>query len=496
MDIGIRLETASFEILSGLLESGELSSQDLTRAYLERIEALNRQVNAVIEINPDAMAIAEALDAERARGETRGPLHGLPILIKDNIDTADKMTTTAGSLALEGSIAPVDAVVVQRLRAAGVILLGKSNLSEWANIRSTKATTGWSSRGGQTRNPYSLNHSPGGSSSGSGVAASLGFCAAAVGTETDGSVVIPSAMNALAGIKPSLGRVSRSGIIPIGHSQDTAGPMATCVRDAALLLQGMMGSDPDDAITTSSPGLSSDYPPLDKSALRGARIGMVENYRGLEDGVESVIEEAIAALRDCGAEVIEGVELEGLDQLGELDTEVMLYELKHDLNAYLTRLGSNAPVRDLSDIIAFNERHAERTMPHFGQEYFCAAEDKGDLTEQRYLDALSQVKRMTGKEGIDAALTRHKLDALAARTIGPPWVIDLINGDKRSPCASTWAALSGYPSISVPAGYVDDLPLGLLFFAENNSEAKLIGYGYAFEQATQARRPPPLGDAD
>ena len=494
--MSIRLETASFETLSGLLESGELSSQDLARAYLERIESLDRQVNAVIEINPDALVIARARDDERARGEIRGPLHGLPILIKDNIDTADKMTTTAGSLALEGSIAPVDAFVVQRLRAAGVVLLGKSNLSEWANIRSTKSTTGWSSRGGQTRNPYSLNHSPGGSSSGSGVAASLGFCAAAVGTETDGSVVIPSSMNALVGIKPSLGRVSRSGIIPIGHSQDTAGPMATCVHDAALLLQGMMGSDPQDAITTNSPGMSCHYPTMDKSGLRGARIGIVDNYRGLEVGVESLTEDVIAALRECGAEVVEGVVLEGLDQLGELDTEVMLYELKHDLNAYLAGLGPRAPVRDLSDIIAFNERHAERTMPHFAQEYFYAAQAKGDLTEKAYLDALSQVKRMTGKEGIDAAMARHNLDALAARTIGPPWAIDLINGDDRSPCASTWAALSGYPSITVPAGYVDDLPVGLLFFAENNSEEKLIGYAHAFEQATQARRPPPLGDTD
>ena len=382
MDIGIRLETASFEVLSKLLEGGELSSVELTRAYLDRIEALNPKVNAVIDVNPDAIAIAQALDDERRQDRVRGPLHGLPILIKENIDTADKMATTAGSLALEGSIAAADAFVVKRLRASGAVLLGKSNLSEWANFRSTRASTGWSSRGGQTRNPYSLNHTPGGSSSGSGVAASLGFCAAAVGTETDGSVVIPSSMNALVGIKPSLGRVSRNGIIPIGHSQDTAGPLASCVRDAALLLLGMTGRDPQDPISTASPSLPPDLMRFDKKALRGARIGMVDNYRGLDAGVDAIIDEAIAALHECGAEVVEGIELEGLDELGELDTEVMLFEFKHGINSYLARLGPQAPVHDLSEIIAFNERHAERVMPHFGQEYFYSAQEKGDLNER------------------------------------------------------------------------------------------------------------------
>ena len=497
MDIGIRLETASFEILSKLLEDGALSSVELTRAYLDRIEALNPRVNAVIDVNPDASAIAETLDDERRQNRVRSPLHGLPILIKENIDTADQMTTTAGSLALEGSVAPADAFVVKRLRESGAVLLGKSNLSEWANFRSTRATTGWSSRGGLTRNPYSLSHSPGGSSSGSGVAASLGFCAAAVGTETDGSVVIPSSMNALVGIKPSLGRVSRSGIIPIGHSQDTAGPLAGCVRDAALLLQAMTGEDRQDPITTTtSPSLPADLLPLDKKTLRGARIGMVDNYRGLDERVDPLIDEAMAALRECGAEVVEGIELEGLDELRELDTEVMLFEFKHGINNYLARLGPQAPVRDLSEIITFNERHADRVMPHFSQEYFYAAQEKGDLNERAYIDTLARVKRMTGKDGIDAALARHRLHALAARTIGPPWPIDLVNGDNRTPCASPWAALSGYPSISVPAGYVDGLPVGLLFFAEDKSEAKLIGYAYAFEQTTLCRRAPELGVDD
>ena len=492
VDIALELENASFEKLSELLDSGQLSSAELTQAYLDRIEALDGEVNAVIEVNPDAVAIAAGLDEQRRAGRVRGPLHGLPILIKDNIDSADKVMTTAGSLALAGSRPSTDAFLVRRLRQSGAVLLGKTNLSEWANFRSTKSSTGWSSRGGQTRNPYSLRHSPGGSSAGSGVAASMGFCAAAIGTETDGSVVIPSSMNALVGIKPTLGRVSRSGIIPISHSQDTAGPMATCVRDAALLLQGIAGSDSQDAPTLGSPPLSS-LPPLDKAALRGVRIGVLDNYRGLNEGTDALIETCMSALRDCGAQIIEGVELPGSEQMRELDTEVMLYEFKHDLNVYLAGLGCDAPVHNLNEIIAFNERHADQVMPHFGQEYFYLAQEKGDLNEKTYRDALATVKRLAGKDGIDAALARHRLDVLAARTIGPAWTIDLINGDQRSPCASTWAALSGYPSISVPAGCVDGLPVGLLFFAEANSDAKLIRYGYAFEQATQARHPPEIG---
>lgn len=493
VDIGIKLESASFDTLKNLLDNGALSSVELCAAYLARIDSLNAQVNAVIETNPQALELAEKLDSERQLGTTRGPLHGLPILVKDNIDTAGQMMTTAGSLALEGFTPLADAFVVQCLRRAGALVLGKSNLSEWANFRSTRATTGWSSRGGQTRNPYSLEHSPGGSSSGSGVGASLGLCAGAVGTETDGSVVIPASMNALVGIKPSLGRVSRSGIIPIGHSQDTAGPMTSCVRDAALMLQCMTGADPVDVITTRAPCLPAEFLSLDKLALRGARIGMVDNYRGLGEAVDSLVDDAIHALRECGADVIEGIELEGLDEISELDTQVMLYEFKHDLNKYLALARPRAAVGNLAEIITFNERYAERVMPHFGQEYFYAAQEKGGLDEERYVNALARVKRMTGENGIDRALSRYGLDALAARTIGAPWKIDLVNGDSRSPCASTWAALSGYPSISVPAGYVGKLPVGLLFFAEAYSEAKLVNYGYAFEQATMARRPPSLG---
>ena len=494
MDIGISLENESFVTLRTLLDRGELSSQSLCEAYLARIDKLNPHVNAVIETNPQALELAAELDRQRELGMVRGPMHGLPILLKDNIDTADQMMTTAGSLALEGFTASSDAFVVQCLRRAGALLLGKANLSEWANFRSTRSTTGWSSRGGQTRNPYSLDHSPGGSSSGSGVAASLGLCAGAVGTETDGSVVIPASMNSLVGIKPSLGRVSRNGIIPIGHSQDTAGPMTICVRDAALMLQCMSGSDTADVTTTRAPRLPANLLSMNKLALRGARIGLVDNYRGLgEGGVDSLVDDAVHALRQCGAVVVEGVELEGANEIGALDTQVMLYEFKHDLNQYLALAGPRAPVRTLSDIISFNERHAEQVMPHFEQEYFYAAQEKGGLHEEEYLDALARVKHMTGPDGIDKALSRYRLDALVARTIGPAWKIDHVNGDNRSPCASTWAALSGYPSISVPAGYVDELPVGLLFFAEAYSEKKLIDYGYAFEQATMARRAPSLG---
>ena len=439
------------------------------------------------------MVIAEGLDEERAAGRVRGPLHGLPMLIKENIDTADRMTTTAGSLALEGSIAPDDAFVVKRLREAAVVLLGKTNLSEWANFRSTRASTGWSSRGGQTRNPYGLDRSPGGSSSGSGVAAACGMCAAAVGTETDGSVVIPSSMNALAGIKPTLGLVSRSGIIPIAHSQDTAGPMARSVRDAAALLQGMVGYDAEDPFGLDPSILPPDLLSMDHSGLRGARVGLVSLYCGNHEAVDRIVEEAVVALGECGAEVFGEVQFAHFDELDELDDEVMLYEIKAGLNAYFQRLGPQAPVKSLADVIDFNERHAERTMPYFGQEHFHRAQARGDLTEKVYLDALARVKQLTGVDGIDAALTRHRLDVLIAPTIGPPWSIDLVTGDHRSPCSSTAAALAGYPSVSVPAGYIHGLPVGLLFFGGARTDAKLIRYAHAFEQATNVRVAPNVG---
>lgn len=492
MDIGIKLESTSLNTLTTHLNDGEFSSVDLCEAYLSRIEAFNPQVNAVIETNPQVLEIAHHLDVERQSGHVRSPLHGLPILLKDNIGTADMMSTTAGSLALQGFTPVKDAFIVQCLRNAGAIVLGKSNLSEWANFRSTKSSSGWSSRGGQTRNAYSLEHSPGGSSSGAGVGVSMGLCAAAVGTETDGSIVIPASMNSIVGIKPSLGRLSRSGIIPLGHSHDTPGPMANCVQDAALMLMHMIGTDPEDVITIHPPSLPSDLLSLDKMALQGARIGMIENYRGLAEGIDSIIEDVIYVLRECGAEVIEGIKLEGLDEVNDHITQIMLYEFKHNINKYLSHIKPRPPVEDLYQVINFNENNAKTVMPHFGQEYFYAAQEKGGLNEKQYLNALSRVKQITGKDGIDKIMSKYRLDALAARTIGPPWKIDLVNGDNVSPCASTWAAQSGYPSICVPAGYTNGLPIGLLFFAEEFSEKKLINFAYAFEQKSKVHHPPSM----
>ena len=477
------------------MQAGEITSRELARAYLERIATLDQAgpcLNSVIEVNPDALEIAARLDQERAKGKTRGPLHGIPIILKDNIDTADRMTTTAGSLALEGSIAPRDAFLAERLRAAGVVILAKANLSEWANFRSSHSVSGWSSRGGQVRNPYALDRSPCGSSSGSAVAVAANLCAAAVGTETDGSIVCPSHTNGIVGIKPTLGLVSRSGVIPIAHSQDTAGPMARTVSDAAALLGAMTGVDERDPATRESEGKShADYTAfLDSQGLQGARIGVARNFFGFNPRVDDLMERCLGVMKAQGAELVDPVELKtpGLD---ETEIEVLYYEFLADLNAYLGSLGPDAPARSMEEVIAFNERHRDRAMPYFGQEHMLKARKKGPLTDEVYRKALETNHRLTRAEGIDKLLQEHNLQAIVAPTGDPAWLIDYVNGDTPGGggCSSP-AAVAGYPHITVPAGLVCGLPVGLSFFGAAWSEPTLIRLAYAFEQATQARQSP------
>jgi amidase len=462
--------------------------------YRERIEAVDRagpQLRSVIELNPDALALADAADSERRAQKERGPLHGIPVLIKDNIDTADRMKTTAGSLALVDAKPAADAFVVRRLRAAGAILLGKTNLSEWANIRSNNSTSGWSGRGGLTRNPYALDRNPCGSSSGSGVAVSANLCAVAVGTETDGSVLCPSSVCGIVGIKPTIGLVSRTGIIPIAHSQDTAGPMARTVRDAAILLSVLAGVDEEDAVTgESKEHTCNDYAQfLDAAGLKGAKIGVARNYFGFHDTVERVMKEALDAMKDAGATLIDTHKL-SLSELGSAEGTVLRYELKADMAAYLARLGPTAPVKTLKDIIEFNERNKDAEMPYFGQEVFISAEEKGPLTDYKYLEALAKCRRITRSEGIDALMDEHELDAVVAPTIGPACMSDLVNGDHWLGGSTSAAAVAGYPSVTVPAGFVFGLPVGLSFFGRAWSEPTLLKLAYAFEQATQVRKPP------
>jgi len=486
--------------ISGLqqqMTSGALTARSLAERYLERIERLDRggpALNSVIELNPDALAIAQALDAERQARGARGPLHGIPILVKDNIDTADQMQTTAGSLALAGSHAAQDAGVAARLRQAGAVILGKTNLSEWANFRSMHSSSGWSSRGGQTRNPYALDRSPSGSSSGSAVAAAADLCAAAVGTETDGSIISPANANGLVGLKPTLGLVSRAGIIPIAHSQDTAGPLARSVADAAALLGALAGEDPRDPATAgSAPRALADYTAcLDPRGLQGARLGVVRNIPGFSGGVERVFETALQALKQAGAELVDPARLDGqkLQALDEHEVEVLCYEFKADLNAYLAGLGPNAPVHSLAEVIDFNERHRDRVMPFFGQEHMLAAEARGPLTDQKYLNARQECLRLTRTEGLDAALQADHLDALVVPSGGPAWLVDWITGDHFTGGSSSLAAVAGYPSLTVPAGSIFGLPVGLSFIGAAWQEPRLIALAYAFEQVTQARRAP------
>ena len=480
--------------LQKAMASGELTARRLTEAYLARIAALDRQgpeLRSVIETNPEALAIADALDAERKTKGARGPLHGIPVLVKDNIDTADRMTTTAGSLALEGSTPPRDSHVAVRLREAGAVILGKANLSEWANLRSSRSVSGWSARGGQCRNPYALDRNPCGSSSGSGVAVSANLTALAVGTETDGSIVCPSTNCGIVGIKPTVGLVSRAGIIPISHTQDTAGPMARTVADAAALLSALAGVDPRDAATAAGRGRAADYAnTLDPDGLRGARIGVARNMAGFHPDTDRLFEEAVAEMKRRGAEIVDPADVPNVKELGDPEFEVLLYEFKADLEAYFASLGPKAPVKTLAEAIAFNERHREREMPFFGQELFLKAQEKGPLTTPAYLEALEKCGRLSRKEGLDAVLDQNRLDALVAPTGAPAWVIDPVSGDHFVGGNSTPAAVSGYPSITVPMGFVFGLPVGLSFIGRAWSEAVLVRLAFAFEQATTHRRPP------
>jgi len=492
----VALEEATIDGLQAQMKAGSLTARRLTQAYLDRIEALDRKgpaLRSVIETNPEALAIADGLDAERKAKGPRGPLHGIPILIKDNLDTADRMTTTAGSLALAGSIPLRDSFVAQRLREAGAVLLGKANLSEWANIRSSHSSSGWSGRGGQCRNPYALDRNPCGSSSGSGSAVSANLCAAAIGTETDGSIVCPSTANGLVGIKPTLGLVSRAGIIPIAHSQDTAGPMTRTVRDAAILLAAIAGPDPRDAATAEAGRAPKDYTSfLDEGGLRGARVGVARKYFGFHSGVDKVMEAALAEIKKRGAEVVDPADIPHTGEYDETELTVLLYELKADLNAYLASLGPKAAVKTLADVIAFNEAHRDEEMPYFGQDLFIKAQEKGPLTDLAYVEALARNKRLAALEGIDAVMNKEKLDAIVAPTGGPAWMTDLVDGDHFGGGLSTPPAVAGYPHVTVPAGYVFGLPVGISFVGRAWTEPVLIKLAYAFEQATRARRAPRL----
>jgi len=489
------LEEATITDLQDAMKSGKHTARSITEKYLARIEQIDKQgpaINSIIELNPDALAIADALDKERKDKGVRGPLHGIPMLIKDNLDTADKMMTTAGSLALLGSRPLRDSTVAQKLREAGAVILGKTNLSEWANIRSNHSTSGWSGRGGQTKNPYALDRNPCGSSSGSGASVSANLCAAAIGTETDGSIVCPSTSNGLVGIKPTVGLVSRTGIVPISHSQDGAGPMCRTVRDAAIVLGALTGIDEQDAATSDSREHSyTDYTQfLKEDGLRGARIGVVRKTFGFNEAVDKILEDALEIMKKQGAVLVDPAPIETAGKFGDSEFVVLLYELKADLNAYLARLGPNAPVKTLKEIIDFNERNREKEMPYFGQDTFLKAEEKGPLTTQEYVDALAKNHQLARKEGIDATMDKNNLDALIGPSGGPAWITDHINGDSFSGGSSSAAAVAGYPNVTVPAGFIHGLPVGISFFGRAWSEPVLIRLAYAFEQATKIRRPP------
>ena len=489
------LDELSITDLQQGLQSGKYSSKSLVEKYIDRINEIDKKgptLRSVIELNPDAESIAAALDRERKERGARGPLHGIPILLKDNIDTSDRMMTTAGSLALVGSKPAQDAFIAKKLRDAGAVILGKTNLSEWANFRSTKSSSGWSGRCGQTRNPYALDRNPCGSSSGSGVATAANLCAAAIGTETDGSVVCPSSANSLVGIKPTVGLVSRSGIIPIAHSQDTAGPMARTVSDAAILLSAMTGEDPRDKTTNESRGkAATDYTKfLDRDGLRGMRLGVARKHFGFSERVDKLMNDLIAEMKHLGAVFVDPADIPTSGKFDDSEFEVLLYEFKADLNTYLAGLGPQAPVRSLKDIIAFNERNRAREMPYFGQDIMEKAEAKGPLTSKAYLQALRKNHLLTRTQGIDFIMKKHRLDALIAPTGGPPWPTDWLNGDHFTGGYSSASAVAGYPHITVPAGYVFGMPVGLSFFGGAYSEGKLIKMAYAFEQATKIRRPP------
>jgi amidase len=494
---GPRVDVAEQTIdqLQAGMAAGTYSARQIAEAYLARIDAIDRKgptLSSVIETNPDALTIADELDRERREKGPRGPMHGIPVLLKDNIDTADKMMTTAGSLALVGPAPDRDAFLVERLRAAGAVILGKTNLSEWANFRSTKSTSGWSARGGLVRNPYALDRNACGSSSGTGTAISASLAAVGVGTETDGSIVCPSSATGLVGVKPTLGLVSRSGIVPIAHSQDTAGPMTRTVRDAAILLGAMTGVDPRDEATAASRDHSrADYKlSLDADGLKGARIGIArKRVSGYSPATDRIFEAAIEAMKELGAVIVDPADVPHIGEYDEGELEILLYEFKADLNEYLSQR-KGMQVRTLKDIIAFNEREREREMPFFGQELFEQAEKKGPLTEKAYVTALARNRRLAGRLGIDAVIAKHRLDALVMPTLSPAWTTDLVNGDHFLGASSTPAAVAGYPSVTVPAGFAFGLPVGVSFVGRAWSEPTLLKFAYAYEQATKHRRPP------
>jgi amidase len=487
------LEEITIAELQDRMQRGELSAERLVNWYLQRIETIDAGadgLNAVIELNPDALMIARALDDERRKSGPRGPLHGIPVILKANIGTADSMRTSAGSLALKDHIPPQDAFLVSRLRDAGAIILGKANLSEWANFRSTHSSSGWSSVAGQTRNPYAPDRNPCGSSSGSAVVVAANLVTVAVGTETDGSVVCPAGANGIVGIKPTVGLVSRNGIVPIAHSQDTAGPMARTVRDAAILLSSMAGGDPADPVTEAAPALTDYAANLAADGLTGARLGVLRSHTGAGGlpAVELVFSDSIGTMRHQGAELVDDIRID-MRGASDAEYEVLLYEFKADLAKYLGATG--APVRDLEEIIAFNEAHADEVMPIFGQEIMLSAVEKGDLASAEYLEALS-ISRRIAREGLDAAFKDNQVDALIAITNGPAWKTDHVLGDNFSIGSSSYAAISGYPNITVPAGFVADLPVGVSFIGPAHSEQTLIRIAHAFEQAHAARKPPTM----
>jgi amidase len=489
------LDEITIDELQDGMKSERFTARSLVEQYSARIAEIDRSgpaINSVIELNPEAEAIADALDQERKTKGPRGPLHGIPVLIKDNIDTADRMMTTAGSLALVGSKPAKDSAVALRLRTAGAVILGKTNLSEWANIRSSHSTSGWSGRGGLTKNPYALDRNPCGSSSGTGAGISANLAAVGIGTETDGSIVCPSSSNGLAGIKPTVGLVSRAGIIPISHTQDGAGPMGRTVKDAAILLGAMTGVDEDDVATAASSGKSqTDYAQYcDPNGLKGARIGVARKYFGFSDAVDALMNESLGVLKKQGATLVDPADLATFGKFDDSELTVFLYELKADLNAYLAKLNPDVAVHSLKQVIEFNESNRSKEMSYFGQDLFVKADAKGALTEKEYVDALAKCRQLARIEGIDALMDKYRLDAIVAPTGGPAWMTDLVNGDHVAGGSSNAAAVAGYPNINVTAGYLSGLPVGISFFGRAWSEPVLIRLAYSFENATGTRRKP------
>ncbi len=490
------LEEVTIAELQRGMQSGKWTARSICELYLQRIEAMDKngpELHAVIETNPDALAIADQLDAERTTKGARGPMHGIPVLIKDNVGTADKMETTAGSLALVGAKPSKDAFIVQRMRAAGAVIIGKANLSEWANFRSTHSSSGWSGRGGQCKNPYALDRNPCGSSSGTGAGISANFAAVGIGTETDGSIVCPSSANSVVGIKPTVGLVSRGGVIPISHNQDTAGPMARTVADAATLLSVLTGVDPDDPFTAGSKGhVAADYTKfLDPNGLKGARIGVARrNFFGYHAATDRIVEAAIEVMRGLGAVIVDPADIPHVGEYDDTENIVLQYDFKHDIAAYLRSLGSATTLKTLADLIAFNEAHKLEEMPYFGQEEFLRSEKRGVLTDPEYVNALDKNHRLARTEGIDAVMQKYKLDAIVAPTGNPPWMTDLVNGDHFLGGSSTPAAVAGYTSVGVPAGYDFGLPVNISFIGGAYSEPTLIRLAYAYEQAAKPRRAP------